>query len=287
MVMTATISGVPLIAVAYAWSQRGLAYFISTCGSTEPSPIKYESKFEDDWGNTSFKEVLRPNMLHFLYEYLPLIDEHNKQQQSLWALEKRWLTKNCWFRLVTTIVGMSVVDMHRYYRYDRIKNKGIPQSDIDPIRVLKFTDLLCGQLKNWVYKQQRIAVPSNIDGEVLLERIRDKDGKTTTEPTEKQREKGKNVGNPVVRPCFVCRRYATKDGIQRKQNTSFWCTNCHMPLCKVSRIGDDGGRELSCLDEHLCGDTELFRCGDLHKKGTKVPQELCLDLNPRRSHRRC
>ena len=46
VVMRTVISGVRLIAIAYAWNQKGLAYFISTCGKTTTSPHKYESKFQ-------------------------------------------------------------------------------------------------------------------------------------------------------------------------------------------------------------------------------------------------
>jgi hypothetical protein len=155
VVMTTTIAGVKLLAIAYAWSQKGVSYFISTCGSTEPSPIKYESKFEDEWGNNNFREIDRPDIVHFLYEYLPLIDEHNKQRQSLLALEKRWLTKNVWFRILCTIVGMSVVDMHRCYRYAQIKIEGKEQEEVDYVRVYKFTDLMCGNLVKWKYKFDR------------------------------------------------------------------------------------------------------------------------------------
>jgi hypothetical protein len=103
--MKTNIAGVDLIAIVYAWIQRGCSYFISTCVCTEPSPIKYESKFEDDWGNTNIREIDRPEIIHFLYEYLPLIDKHNKQRQSLLQLEQLWLTKDPWFRLVCSILG--------------------------------------------------------------------------------------------------------------------------------------------------------------------------------------
>ena len=88
VVFTTEISGVKLIALAYAWSQKGVSYFISTCGSTEASRVKYLSSFEDEFGNVSHKTIDRPELCHFLYEYLPLIDEHNKQRQRLLALEK-------------------------------------------------------------------------------------------------------------------------------------------------------------------------------------------------------
>jgi hypothetical protein len=37
VVMTTKIAGVKLIAIAYAWTQKGVPYFISTCGNTKPS----------------------------------------------------------------------------------------------------------------------------------------------------------------------------------------------------------------------------------------------------------
>ena len=57
----------------------------------------------------------REGFSDFLYAYLPLIDEHNKQRQSLLNLEHSWPTRNCWFRLLVTLVGMCVVDLHRLW----------------------------------------------------------------------------------------------------------------------------------------------------------------------------
>ena len=56
------VAGVPLLAIACAWSQSSCAYFISTCGSTQPNPVKYESKFEDEWGGTSVRLIDRPDI---------------------------------------------------------------------------------------------------------------------------------------------------------------------------------------------------------------------------------
>ena len=113
MTMSTIILDVPIY--MYAWSQRGVSYIISTCVSTTLHEDKYVSHFGNDFGNVNAKEINRPYVSNFLYEYLPLISEHNKQQQNLLNLEKNCTTKDCWFRLLTTIVGMSVVDMHRWY----------------------------------------------------------------------------------------------------------------------------------------------------------------------------
>ena len=83
------ISGVKLFALAYAWSQKRVSYFLSTCGKTTPCVTKYVSNFEDEYGNVVYKEINRPDVAHFLFFYLPLIlDKHNKQRQNLLNLER-------------------------------------------------------------------------------------------------------------------------------------------------------------------------------------------------------
>ncbi len=56
-----------------------------------------------------------------LYEFLSLIDEHNKSRQNALALEKFWLTKKCWVRLLTTFLGMAVIHL---LWWDRRKRYG-------------------------------------------------------------------------------------------------------------------------------------------------------------------
>ena len=75
-----------------------------------------------------------------MYDYLPLIDEHNKQWQNVLHLEKKWPTKNCWFRLLVTLVGMSVVDLYRIYlNWDK--------QMYQHLSVVEFSDLLCMNLQ--------------------------------------------------------------------------------------------------------------------------------------------
>ena len=52
--------------------------------------------------------------------YYSVIDTHSYRQGIL-GLEDCWPTKSPWFRLVTTLIGMSVVDLHRW---DRSKRSG-------------------------------------------------------------------------------------------------------------------------------------------------------------------
>jgi hypothetical protein len=54
---------------------KSRTYMIQRGKTSESSNFEYES------GNVSSKFFPRPQISHFLYEYLPLIDEHNKHRQ--------------------------------------------------------------------------------------------------------------------------------------------------------------------------------------------------------------
>ena len=131
--------------------------------------MKYRSKFEDDWGNVEVKELNRPKICHYLYEFLPLIDEHNKQRQSILSIERKWATKNCWFRLLTSVLGFSVVDMHRWYRNlkeadesraiiqrrrSSLRDYALFELEKDnEIQIKKFSDILCANLEDNLREQ--------------------------------------------------------------------------------------------------------------------------------------
>ena len=105
VVFKTVIAGVPVFALVYAWSHKGFAFMVSTCGSTMPHEHTYCSNYEDPYGNKNYKEFKRPSIAHFLFEYLPLIDEHNKGRMNILSIERNWPTKNCWFCLLTTMLG--------------------------------------------------------------------------------------------------------------------------------------------------------------------------------------
>jgi hypothetical protein len=108
-----------MMAMAYAWSQKVISYFLSTCGSTEVSSVLYRSTFEDEFGNVNYKFLPRPEIAHFTFEYLPLIDEQNKQRRAVLGLERKWPTQCFWTRLIATLIGMCVVDMQHICRSEK------------------------------------------------------------------------------------------------------------------------------------------------------------------------
>ncbi len=110
--MKATISGVDLFLLAYARSNQRAAHVVSSCGTTVQHEIPYQTHFTDDYGKITFKEIPCPSIAHFYFELCPLIDNHNRDRQGILGLEDCWPTKSPWFRLVTTMIGMLVIDLH-------------------------------------------------------------------------------------------------------------------------------------------------------------------------------
>ena len=240
VVFRTRIAGVELFATIYAWSQQSASYFISTCGSTETSCAPYQSWFEDDFGGASSKELPRLEMAEFLYQYLPLIDEHNKQRQSELALEKCWPTSDCWFRLLVTIVGMSVVDLHRIYKFKDKK--------YEDVTIKEFADRIAKGLKLRDRPSNHIA----LNADECLSPMIGSDGSHFRDPSPaEKRQKKKRV--PIAGSCWVCKKYATCTTDYHP--TPWVCKKCGTPICRKDRR-----RGQSCIQEHINGCDPATRC---------------------------
>ena len=238
--MQANIGGVDLYVMAYAWSSKGVAYMVSSCGKTVMHTDPYISRFEDEYGNVQEKELPRPTVAHMLYEFLPLIDEHNKARQNALALEKHWLTKKCWTRILTTFLGMSVVDLQRWDRRKRfghvssidlsIDIAGTTNDDdddlVDDFDIKTMANLIGRPLTNGHFQYRAGSQPSARSTTAAennakpIVRITGPDGSL-----HYPQEPGKR---PRVRQqsCYVCRQYSDKFF-----NTQWKCRDCGMPLC--------------------------------------------------------
>jgi hypothetical protein len=302
VVFQTEISGLKLFALAYAWSQRSVAYMVSSCGKTTSHELKYLTHFEDEFGNVQFKEIERPSVAHFLFEYLPLIDEHNKQRQSILNLERCWLTKDPWFRLLTTVLGMSVVDCHRWHRHIRyMKRQGeglqislrhaqqFAEDGKEELSIREFSDILTAMLENAT--RRRVASRNSVavsNDRSELERILNKEGSQTRKPTPRQIETGRIFGSAITQNCYICRKYLKADGQVDYRETSWRCTTCMMPLCKNDEHITNGNRIESCLSEHLTSDdidVGCFLCTTAYRPGKAFPKDKQINLCPRRSQR--
>lgn len=117
VVMTSTIAGSPIIALAYASSNTDVSFFVSSCGQTTTATEPCHTSFDDACSGDTWTAVPRPDLVDWLYQKLPLSDEYSKQRQKLLGLEKSWPTKTCGFKLTLSILGLAITDCHMLYCY--------------------------------------------------------------------------------------------------------------------------------------------------------------------------
>ena len=110
--------GPELVAIGYRYNSKVTLHFVMTknAGSTKRgSP--YEMKFTDSHGNVHVRLVDRPAVISNYFESSNCVDKHNQARQYELGLEKKWDTRDPWFRLTTTLIGINVVDVWKFSLY--------------------------------------------------------------------------------------------------------------------------------------------------------------------------
>jgi hypothetical protein len=195
-------------------------------------------------------------------------------------------------RLLTTTLGMCVVDMHRWYRNrkcdEQLEDSRAQNIGSELLAIRKFSDRLCvglekkGRLGRAPARKVRHSEAPDAD---TLQRIT-KDGSATREPTEKQMKKeNRAVGSAHRANCFICCKFLKKDDTVQYQRTTWECKTCQMPLCKISRIDTATGRTDTCLSIHQKSADPIVGCSEVHCSSKSFPKELQVNLHPRRSNR--
>lgn len=77
----------------------------------------YVAKWPDEFGNLKTRDVLRPDIIGRFFSSSNVIDVGNQLRQHDLALEKYWHTKDPWFRIDTTVIGITVIDSYLAAKY--------------------------------------------------------------------------------------------------------------------------------------------------------------------------
>jgi hypothetical protein len=194
-------------------------------------------------------------------------------------------------------VGTSVVDCQRLYRNYRADKMGWStlrledDENADDMEIRKFLDKICKTLGDRTRQrafqhQAASAKRGDEDNEGPLERIASISGVTYREPTNKQKDSGRNVGAARAQSCYICRKYLSDSGETVFRSTTWRCRHCKMPLCKRTRRGDPAKRTLDCVEEHELSTDRDFGCFQgTHMMNKMVPIEKRVNLHPRKSGR--
>lgn len=114
-------NGSKLIAIGYKYNSKKVLSFVMTKGAgntTEGKP--YIARFTDKYGNINGRSVQRPEVLSKYYAQSNKVDMHNQSRQGDLRLERHWKTDDCWFRIITTFIGITVVDSWKAFRSARV-----------------------------------------------------------------------------------------------------------------------------------------------------------------------
>ena len=103
--------GAELIAIGYRYNSKVTLCFVMTkqAGSARAGR-PYEMKFSDTHGNVHVRLVDRPAVISDFFEVSNCVDKHNQARQYELALEKKWDTRDPYFRLTTALIGITTTD---------------------------------------------------------------------------------------------------------------------------------------------------------------------------------
>jgi hypothetical protein len=217
-VATATIDGVELIAIVYRFSyagqdknkDRGVNYFITTCGSTAPGPL-HAAHYCDVNGIVGYCDLQRPKVLTEAFAALPEVDKHDHARQNKLAVEEAWNTQSCWFRSQTTYVGICMTDNWKF-----CDHMGMLPSDRTNARigVKLFTNMFC---KKFFSKPGHKACKLVKFGKLENPEITDEHGHVTKKYKTDQYEKHR---------CYICKEQ--RNGPEQKMYDALhYCETCN------------------------------------------------------------
>ena len=115
---TSKSEGIDLLTIGYKYNQKKVLCFLSTkdAGHTEQG-VCYEARWKDDNNNTRTRYVPHPEIVSKYFGKSNVIDSCNQSRQFDLKLEKHWLTECGYFRLCTTLFGITITDCWNGYKF--------------------------------------------------------------------------------------------------------------------------------------------------------------------------
>ena len=113
----AEVDGVWIVCAGYKYGSKKVLYFCWPKGAAQCVPGEpYIACYVDHAGNRAERPVQRLSVLSRYFHFSNTVDVHNQMRQDILDIEYTWVTQNCWFRLYSTLFGMTVTDAHIVYK---------------------------------------------------------------------------------------------------------------------------------------------------------------------------
>ena len=264
---------VPLVALGYRYSRKTILFFVLTknAGSSKPGD-PYHMKYTDSYGNICTRYVDRPQVISNFFSSSNVIDTHNQLRQDSLKLEKKWVTQNPWFRLATTLVGITVTDTFLLSTYHKLINLAKRNDDDqeNKVSIQRFAGILAHQLISYAGKQKgNKFLPEADDMEIVVS----ESGNDLSSPTITSGivvTAGKNVirsstdANNILH--YLVKYDKTTDPSGRKRTKSRKCKLCF----EDGKRRDVGQYCITCGENYsLCNKCDDRDCFGEHIKRIK------------------
>ena len=117
LLLQTEIEGVRLYALGYKYCAKKVMCFIFNdgAGHTEAG-LPYIAKWTDKNGNRCERRIGRPHVCSTFFENNNKNDIHNQMRQYELRLEKCWVTCDGYFRIITSLLGITTIDAWRGYQ---------------------------------------------------------------------------------------------------------------------------------------------------------------------------
>ena len=244
-----------LVAIGYRYNSKvTLCFVMSKNAGATTNGTPYEMKFTDSHGNVHVRLVDRPDVISEFFQHSNGVDKHNQVRQYELALEKKWDTRDPYFRLITTLIGINVVDTWKlslhHTLFSRLQMKHNAEATMT---ISTFTGILTKQLIKKAHNVMKTLASSaihitNIDKTTNQEEISEISCSLLQTPTKERtpcvkfypavtNKQGKKYKKS--RRCVVCGSLTTA-----------YCGCCNKAHCYAVREGRKKNTR-TCLVDHL------------------------------------
>ena len=134
---------------ALGYMSHKAKFILANRGTTLPAPdvvlTRHKIKQEDGLCKLDKRQysIKVPQMVHMFFDHFNAVDSHNQLRQGSLALERNWLTRTWWHRVFATILGITVVDAYKAYKYEFPRFAAMFE---EPVTFLQFVDELAYSL---------------------------------------------------------------------------------------------------------------------------------------------
>lgn len=210
LVLRSNFSNKNILAIGYKYKNTGVICFVATVGAdltTDGDP--YRSKYLSENGNYKTRNVYRPHVCSNFYNAANKIDIHNQIRQGFLLLEEHWKTNDGFFRIITTIIGVTTTDSWL------VSNFSFSSGNIyASLQAREFTNCLAYQLNQYPFPKDTsfaVSVPrQGFAPELWYERIVSSPDQfrnntpeqvnTGTTALEEERKEVHKVGSTELKP---------------------------------------------------------------------------------------